>query len=154
MFWFKSAEPCPTIEEFLAILGYDPGQQFVAVSCNARHKEIFSNVLGLPTSITNSMIEGHMVNFRAILSRLINKCTHRVTDNMQKNFGLALCFGGNFLLCSGRLGFVDGRSIGIVSQIKDGDNPASLILAKTLLGSDSIFHGGVSTNFLGSPLTL
>ena len=41
-----------------------------------------------------------------------------------------------------------------VSQIKDGDNPASLILAKTLLGSDSIFHGGVSTNFLGSPLTL
>ena len=154
MFWFKSAEPCPTIEEFLAILGYNPGQQSVAVSCNARHKEIFSNALGLPTSITSSMIEGHMVYLLAILSRLINKHTHGVTDNMQKNFGLALCFMGKLLLCTGRPGFADARAIGIVSQIKDGDNPASLILAKTLLGSDSIFHGGVSTNFLGSPLTL
>ena len=39
-------------------------------------------------------------------------------------------------------------------QIKDGDDPVSLILAETLLGLDSIFHGGESQNFLGSPLTL
>ena len=30
---------------------------------------------------------------------------------------------GEFLLCSGRLGFVDARAIGTVSQIKEGDNP-------------------------------
>ena len=33
VFRFKTAELCPTIEEFLAILGYDPGTKFVAVSC-------------------------------------------------------------------------------------------------------------------------
>ena len=42
------------------------------------------------------MIEGHMVNLHAILSILINKRTYGVTDNMQKNFGLALCFVGKF----------------------------------------------------------
>ena len=41
-----------------------------------------------------------------------------------------------------------------MSQIKDGDNPASLILAETLLGLDSVFDGGESQKFLGSPLTL
>ena len=41
-----------------------------------------------------------------------------------------------------------------MSQVKDGDNPTSLILAKTLLGLDSVFHGGEPQNFLGSPLTL
>ena len=41
-----------------------------------------------------------------------------------------------------------------MSQIKDDHNPASLILAETLLGLDSIFHGGESQKFLGSPLTL
>ena len=41
-----------------------------------------------------------------------------------------------------------------MSQIKDGDNPISLILAETLLGLNTIFHGGESQNFLGSPLTL
>ena len=61
---------------------------------------------------------------------------------------------GEFLLCSGRPGFVDARAIGIVSQVKDGDNPASLILAKTLLGLDSVFLGGESQHFLGSPLNL
>ena len=49
---------------------------------------------------------------------------------------------------------MDARAIGIVSQVKDGDNPASLILAKTLLGLDSVFLGGESQRFLGSPLTL
>ena len=49
---------------------------------------------------------------------------------------------------------MDARAISVVSQIKDGDNPVSLILAETLLGLDSIFHGGESQNFLGSPLTL
>ena len=39
-----------------------------------------------------------------------------------------------------------------MSQIKDGDNPVSLILAKTLLGMDFVFHGGKSQNFLGCPL--
>ena len=41
-----------------------------------------------------------------------------------------------------------------MSQIKDGDNLVSLILAKALLGLNAIFHGGESQNFLGSPLTL
>ena len=90
------------------------------------------------------MIKGHMVNLRAVLSRLINKRTHGVTDNMQMNFGLALCFMGKRLLCFGRLSFADAQAIGFVSQIKDGDNPASLILAETLVGLDSTFHGGES----------
>ena len=61
---------------------------------------------------------------------------------------------GKFLLGSRRLGFVDARAIGIVSQIKDGDNLASLILAETLLGLDFVFQGRESQNFLGSSLTL
>ena len=39
-----------------------------------------------------------------------------------------------------------------MSQVKDGDNPASL--AKTLLGLDSVIFGGELQQFLGSPLTL
>ena len=58
------------------------------------------------------------------------------------------------MLCFGRPGFVDARAIGIVSQVKDGDNPTSLILVETLLGLDSVFLGRESQNFLGSPLTL
>ena len=61
---------------------------------------------------------------------------------------------GKFLLCSGRHGFADARAISVVSQIKDGDNPVSLIFAETLLVLDFVFHGGESQNFLGSPLTL
>ena len=49
---------------------------------------------------------------------------------------------------------MDARAIGIVSQVKDGDNLASLILAENLLGLDSVFLGGESQQFLGSPLTL
>ena len=41
-----------------------------------------------------------------------------------------------------------------MSQIKVGDNPISLILEKTLLGLDVVFHGGKSQIFLRSPLTL
>ena len=58
------------------------------------------------------------------------------------------------MLCFGRHGFVDARAISVMSQIKDGDNPVSLILVETLLGLDVVFHGGESQNFLGSPLTL
>ena len=36
------------------------------------------------------MIEGQMVNLHVAFSRLINKRTHEVTNNMQKNFGFAL----------------------------------------------------------------
>ena len=138
---------------FSAILGYDPSKKSIAVS-DPRHKESLSDALGFPTSITSSMVEGHMVNLRAILSRLINKCTYGVIDNMEKNFGLALCFVGKFLLCFGRHGFADSWAISVVSQIKDGDNLVSIILAKTLVGLDTVFHGGESQNFLGSPLTL
>ena len=113
-----------------------------------------SDTLGFPTSITDSMIEGHMVNLRAIISRLIDKRTYGVTDNMHKNFGLALCFVGELFLCSRRHNFVDARAISVVSQIKDGDNPISLILVETLLELDAVFHGGETQNFLGSPLTL
>ena len=98
MFRFKTTELCPTIEECYAILGYDPSKKSIAISCDPRHKEYLSDALGLPTSITNSMIEGHMMNLRVILSRLINKRPYGVTENMQKNFGLALRFVGEFLL--------------------------------------------------------
>ena len=43
------------------------------------------------------MIEGHTMNLHAVVSRVINKHTHGATKNMQKNFGLALCFMGEFL---------------------------------------------------------
>ena len=58
---------CLTIEEFSAILGYDPSRKSVAVSSDPRHRESLSDALGLPTSITSSMIEGHMVNLRAVV---------------------------------------------------------------------------------------
>ena len=58
------------------------------------------------------------------------------------------------MLFFGRCGFVDARTISVVNQIKDGDNPFSLILAETLLGLDAVFHDGETQNFLGSPLTL
>ena len=76
VFQFKTIELCPTIEEFSAILGYDPSKNSVAVSCDPRHRESLSDVLDLPTSITSSMVEGHMVNLRAVVSRLINKHTY------------------------------------------------------------------------------
>ena len=113
-----------------------------------------SDAFGLPTSITNSMIKGQMVNLCAIISRLIDK-THLWSDRQYaENFGLALCMVGKLLICSGRHGFVDARAISVVNQIKDGDNLVSFILAETLLGLDAIFHGGETQNFLGSPLTL
>ena len=46
------------------------------------------DALGFPTSITSSMVEGHMVNLRAVVSRLINKHTYGLTDNKQKSFWL------------------------------------------------------------------
>ena len=49
---------------------------------------------------------------------------------------------------------MDARAISVMNQIKDGDNLVSLILAKTLLGLDVVFHGRESPNFLRSPLTL
>ena len=66
--WFNTTELCLAIEEFSAILGYDPSKKFVAVSYDPRHKESLSGALGLPISITDSMIEGHMVNLRATIS--------------------------------------------------------------------------------------
>ena len=82
MFRFKIAELCPTIEEFSAILGYDPGRKSITVSCDPKHRESLFDTIGLPTSITSSVIEGHMVNLRAIVSRLIDKHTYGVTKNM------------------------------------------------------------------------
>ena len=49
---------------------------------------------------------------------------------------------GKLFLCSGRCGFVDAQAISVMNQIKDGDNPISLILAETLLGLDVVFQGG------------
>ena len=49
---------------------------------------------------------------------------------------------------------MDAKAISVMNQIKDGDNPISLILTDTLLGLDAVFHGGESQNFSGSPLTL
>ena len=58
------------------------------------------------------------------------------------------------MLCFGRPSFVDAQAVGIVSQVKDGDNPTSLILVETLLGLDSVFLSRESQQFLESPLTL
>ena len=104
------------------------------VSCDPRYKESLFDAIGLPTSITNSMIEGNMVNLHAIIFWLIDKCTYGVTNHMQKNFSLDLCMVGELLLYFGRRGFMDARAISVVNQIKDGDNLLSLILAETLLG--------------------
>ena len=49
---------------------------------------------------------------------------------------------------------MDARAISVVNQIKDGDNPISLILAETLLGLDVVSQAGETQIFLGSPLTL
>ena len=68
MFWLNTAELYLKIEEFSAILGYDPSKKYVVVSCDPRHKESLSDALGLPISIIDSMIEGHMMNFRTIIS--------------------------------------------------------------------------------------
>ena len=48
------------------------------------------------------------------------------------------------MLCFRRSSSVDARAIGIVSQVKDGDNPISLILTETFLGLDYVFLGGES----------
>ena len=115
VFRFNTAELCSTIEEFSAILGYDLGKKSVAVTCDPRYKESLSDALGLPTSIIDSMIEGHMVNLHTLISRLIDKCTYGVIDNMQRNFGLASCFVGELLLCSKRHSFMDAQVISVVS---------------------------------------
>ena len=94
VFQFNTAELCLTIEEFSAILGYDPSKKSIAVSYDPRHKESLSGALGLPTSITGSMIEGHMVNLCAIISRLIDKHTYGVTDNMQKKLRFGFMHAG------------------------------------------------------------
>jgi len=82
VFRFKTVEFCPTIEEFSAILGYDTDKKSIAVSCDPTHREILSGALGLPTLVTSSMIKGHMVNLHAVVSKLFNKRTHGVIDNM------------------------------------------------------------------------
>ena len=96
MFQFNTAKLCLTIEEFSAILGYDPGKKSIAVSCDPKHKESLFDALGLPTSITDSMIEGHMVNLHAIISWLIDKRTYgQYAKKLQ--FGLMHC-GKTFAL--------------------------------------------------------
>ena len=107
VFWFNIVELCPTIKEFFAILGYEFGKNFVVVSCDPKQREILSDTLGISTSITSSIIKGHMVNLHVVVTRLIDKCTHGLSNNMQNFFGLALCFMREFLHCSGRPGFVD-----------------------------------------------
>ena len=154
VFWFGATELCPTIEEFSAILGYEFNKKSMAFTCDPKDKVILSNALGLSVSITSSMIKGHMVNLYAVVTRFIHRNTRVISNNMQKNFALVLCFMREFLLCSRRPSFMDAQAIGIVDQFKDGDNPASLILGETFLGLDSIFLGGESHQFLGCPLTL
>ena len=98
MFRFKTTELCPTIEECYAILGYDPSKKSIAISCDPRHREYLSDGLGLPTSITNSMIEGHMMNLRVILSRLINKRPYGVTEICRKFLAWPYASWENFCL--------------------------------------------------------
>ena len=54
------------------------------VSYDPRHRESLSDALGLPTSITGSMVEEHMVNLCVIVSRLIDKHIYGVINNMRK----------------------------------------------------------------------
>ena len=51
---------------------------------------------------------------------------------------------GKFLLCFRRPSFLDVRTIGIIDKIKDGEYPASLTLAETLLRLDFVFLNGES----------
>ena len=99
VFRFNTTELCSTIKEFSAILGHDPRRKSVVVSYDPRHKESLSDALDLPASITDSMIEGHMVNLHTIISQLIDKRTYGVTNNMQKKlrFGFML-YGRTFSL--------------------------------------------------------
>ena len=94
VFRFNTVELCLSIEEFFAILCYDLSKKSVAVSYYPRHKESFSDAHGPLTSIIDSMIKGHMVNFRAIISRLIDKHTYGVTDNMQKKLRFGFMHAG------------------------------------------------------------
>ena len=139
VFQFKIAKLCPTIEEFFAILGYDPSKKSVAVSCDPKYRSLC--LMLLVFLLPSLVVWLNMVNLQVIISRLIKKCTYGVIDNIQKNFGLALRFVGEFMLCFRRHGFMDSRAISVVSQIKDGDNLVSLILEETLLGLDVVFHG-------------
>ena len=61
-----------------------------------------------------------------------------------ENFWLGPTLRGRIFACFGRHGFTNAQAISVVSQIKDGGNLVSLILAKTLLGLDSVFNGGES----------
>ena len=94
-FRFNTTELCLTIEEFFAILA-----TIRVKICSSfmwpRHKESLSDALGLPTSITNSMIEGHMVNLHAIIFRLIHKCTYGVTDKCRKTLVWLYALWENF----------------------------------------------------------
>ena len=58
LFQFQTIELCPTIEEFSAILSYNPSKKSIAVSCDLRHRESLSDALGLPTSIANQRAHG------------------------------------------------------------------------------------------------
>ena len=100
----------PQLKNFQLFWVMIPAKKSVTVSCDPRHRKILFGALGLSTSITNSMTEGHMVNLHAIVSRLLNKRTYGVTDNKKFFFGLALCFMGEFLLCSRRPSFMDARA--------------------------------------------
>ena len=82
VFRFNTVELCPTIKEFSAILGYEPSKKSVAISYDPKHREILFNALGLSTLVTSCMIEGHMVNLHAVVTRLIDKRTHGLFDNM------------------------------------------------------------------------
>ena len=82
VFRFNTVKLCPTIKEFSAILGYEPSKKSVAISYDPKHREILFDALGLSTLVTSCMIEGHMVNLHAVVTRLIDKRTHGLFDNM------------------------------------------------------------------------
>ena len=107
IFQFSTAKLCPTIGDFSTIMDYELGKKSIVVSCDPKHKGILSDALGLSTLVTSSMIEGHMVNLHVVFTRIIDRRTHGLFDNMQKKFGLALCIMGEFLLYFGRPDLVD-----------------------------------------------
>lgn len=44
------------------------------------------------------MMEGYMVNLRMVVEKFMFRKTHNISNNMQKNFALALRFIGEFYL--------------------------------------------------------
>ena len=97
IFQFSTSKLCPTIGEFSTIMDYEFGKKYIAVSCDPKHRGILFDALGLSTSVTSSMIEGHMVNLHVVVTRIIDRRTHGLFNNMQKKIWFSSLLHGRVL---------------------------------------------------------